>query len=184
MVEGGPADPAAGACTSWTCQAMATPAAARVRAELARIARGLRRAVERPRSAGRAGAGARTRAAARASFWSTRGTRGSIRTCDAFALAATVGATRHVVATKVDKLSRTRADPESRETRTGIRNGRLPVSATSGEGLDELWRLIARLSSQDNAAGDDAAAAARQRRSAAAGYDRALDAQGHERRPS
>jgi GTP-binding protein len=55
------------------------------------------------------------------------------------------GVVRHVVATKVDKLSRAERARNLRELDRVFGRAALPVSVTSGEGLDELWRLIARL---------------------------------------
>ena len=56
-----------------------------------------------------------------------------------------VGASRQVVATKIDKLSRSERTRNLREMERIFGTAALPVSATSGEGLDDLWRLIARL---------------------------------------
>lgn len=56
-----------------------------------------------------------------------------------------VGAARHLVATKIDKLSRSERGRSLKELERVFGTAALPVSATSGEGLDELWRLIARL---------------------------------------
>jgi GTP-binding protein len=58
---------------------------------------------------------------------------------------SSVGTTPHIVATKVDKLSRAERGRNLRELERVFGNAPLPVSATGGEGLDELWRLIARL---------------------------------------
>jgi GTP-binding protein len=55
-----------------------------------------------------------------------------------------LGLTRHVVATKVDKLSRAERARNLRTLEETFGTAALPVSATSGEGLDELWTLIAR----------------------------------------
>jgi GTP-binding protein len=63
----------------------------------------------------------------------------------AFRWLSTVGTTPHIVATKVDKLSRAERGRNLRELERVFGNAPLPVSATGGEGLDELWRLIARL---------------------------------------
>ena len=56
-----------------------------------------------------------------------------------------VGAAPLVVATKVDKLSRAERVRNLRELERVFGTAALPVSAPGGEGLDELWRLIARL---------------------------------------
>ena len=55
-----------------------------------------------------------------------------------------LGVERHVVATKVDKLSRAERDRNLKELGRVFGCAALPVSAANGEGLDELWRLIAR----------------------------------------
>jgi GTP-binding protein len=51
---------------------------------------------------------------------------------------------RHVIATKVDKLSRSERTRNLKELERIFGHAPLPLSAASGEGLDELWRLIAR----------------------------------------
>jgi GTP-binding protein len=58
---------------------------------------------------------------------------------------STVSTPPHIVATKVDKLSRAERVRNLRELERVFGNPPLPMSATGGEGLDELWRLIARL---------------------------------------
>ncbi len=58
---------------------------------------------------------------------------------------STVGPAPQIVATKVDKLSRAERGRNLRDLERVFGNAPLPVSATGGEGLDELWRLIARL---------------------------------------
>jgi GTP-binding protein len=58
---------------------------------------------------------------------------------------STVGAAPHVVATKIDKLSRAERARNLRELERVFGNPALPVSAAGGEGMDELWKLIARL---------------------------------------
>jgi GTP-binding protein len=58
---------------------------------------------------------------------------------------STVGTPPHIVATKIDKLSRAERSRNLRELERVFGVPPLPVSATGGEGLDELWRLIARL---------------------------------------
>ena len=50
-----------------------------------------------------------------------------------------------VVATKVDKLSRSERGRNLKELERIFGITPLPVSAAGGEGLDELWRLIARV---------------------------------------
>jgi GTP-binding protein len=56
-----------------------------------------------------------------------------------------IGIDRHVVATKVDKLTRAERAKNLRELERVLGTAALPVSAASGEGLDELWKLIASL---------------------------------------
>jgi GTP-binding protein len=50
-----------------------------------------------------------------------------------------------IVATKVDKLSRSERVRNLKELERVFGTPPLPVSATGGEGLDELWKLIARI---------------------------------------
>ena len=58
--------------------------------------------------------------------------------------------TRGVIGTKVDKLSRAERTRHGREFET-LFDGPVPmVSALTGEGLDELWKLIDRLLSSPN----------------------------------
>jgi len=54
-----------------------------------------------------------------------------------------VGVVRHVVATKVDKLTRAERVKNLREIERVFGTAALPASAVSGEGLDELWKVIA-----------------------------------------
>jgi predicted GTPase len=49
------------------------------------------------------------------------------------------------VATKIDKLARGERIRALREFESVFENSVLPVSAVTGEGLDELWKLIDRL---------------------------------------
>jgi GTP-binding protein len=56
-----------------------------------------------------------------------------------------LGIARHVVATKIDKLNRSERQRNLKEVERIFERTPLPVSAASGEGLDELWRLIARV---------------------------------------
>jgi GTP-binding protein len=53
---------------------------------------------------------------------------------------------RAVVATKIDKLSRNERVKNLKALERQLGMAALPISATSGEGLDDLWTLIARLS--------------------------------------
>jgi GTP-binding protein len=56
-----------------------------------------------------------------------------------------LGAPFHLVATKIDKLTRSERVRNLRTLETTLGMAPLPVSAASGEGMDELWRTIARL---------------------------------------
>jgi GTP-binding protein len=50
-----------------------------------------------------------------------------------------------VVATKIDKLTRQERVRHLKTLETEFNRAPLPISAVNGEGLDELWRTIARL---------------------------------------
>jgi GTP-binding protein len=50
-----------------------------------------------------------------------------------------------LVATKIDKLARGRRIRATRELESVFEHSVLPISAVTGEGLDELWKLIDRL---------------------------------------
>ena len=50
-----------------------------------------------------------------------------------------------IVATKIDKLARGERIRAMRELESVFEDAVLPVSAETGEGLDELWKLIERL---------------------------------------
>jgi GTP-binding protein len=56
-----------------------------------------------------------------------------------------LGLERHLVATKIDKLSKNERAKNLKMLETSLAMPALPVSAASGEGMDELWRTIARL---------------------------------------
>ena len=56
-----------------------------------------------------------------------------------------MGVDRHIVATKIDKLTRAERDRNLRELGRIFERAPVPVSASSGEGLEELWKLIARV---------------------------------------
>ena len=58
------------------------------------------------------------------------------------------GVMRHVVATKVDKLTRSERQRHLRELERLYSGPVLPVSAQTGEGLDELWKKIASLTAR------------------------------------
>jgi GTP-binding protein len=55
-----------------------------------------------------------------------------------------LGVSRHIVATKIDKLSRAERTRNLRELERTFGTAALPVSAESGEGLEELWQTIAK----------------------------------------
>ena len=55
-----------------------------------------------------------------------------------------------IVATKVDKLARGERIRALREFESVFEQAVLPVSAATGEGLDELWKLIERLRNSSN----------------------------------
>ena len=56
-----------------------------------------------------------------------------------------LGVDRYVVATKIDKLSRSERDRNLKELGRILGCAVVPVSAANGEGLEELWKLIARV---------------------------------------
>ena len=51
---------------------------------------------------------------------------------------------RHVIATKIDKLARAERPRNLKELERTFGTAALPVSADSGEGLNELWQKIAK----------------------------------------
>ena len=59
----------------------------------------------------------------------------------------------HVVATKVDKLTRAERDRNYRALQSSFHDAVLPVSVRTGEGLEELWKLITQLPKQTVVAG-------------------------------
>ena len=59
------------------------------------------------------------------------------------------GVTPAVVATKIDKLSRAERLRALKANEAAFEHPVLPVSASTGEGLDELWKLIERLTSRN-----------------------------------
>jgi GTP-binding protein len=59
-----------------------------------------------------------------------------------------IGVERATVANKIDKLSRSERAKNLRELERTLGTAALPVSAARGEGLDDLWALIARTSRQ------------------------------------
>jgi GTP-binding protein len=62
----------------------------------------------------------------------------------AFEWLTAMGDTPDVLATKVDKLSRAERTRNLREIARVFGRPPVPVSSTTGEGLDELWKLIVR----------------------------------------
>jgi GTP-binding protein len=56
-----------------------------------------------------------------------------------------LGFERRIVATKIDKLSRAERVRNLKELERTFGTAALPVSADSGEGLNELWQTIAKL---------------------------------------
>ena len=60
----------------------------------------------------------------------------------------TIGVERTVLATKIDKLSRSERAKNLKSLEQQLGTAPLPMSAVKGEGLDHLWTLIARLSRQ------------------------------------
>jgi GTP-binding protein len=58
---------------------------------------------------------------------------------------AQLGLTYHVVATKIDKLTRAERTRNLKAIGDTFGTAVLPVSAASGEGLDALWRMIVRI---------------------------------------
>ena len=67
---------------------------------------------------------------------------------DAAAWLQSLDTERAVIATKIDKLSRGERVKNLRELERQLGKAALPLSAASGEGLDDLWTLIARLTRQ------------------------------------
>ena len=63
---------------------------------------------------------------------------------DAAVWLQTLPVARAAIATKIDKLSRADRVKNLKELERQLGMAPLPVSATSGEGLDDLWKLIAR----------------------------------------
>jgi GTP-binding protein len=60
-----------------------------------------------------------------------------------------MGAEPYLLAAKIDKLSRAERARNLRVLGDMFETAALPVSAESGEGLDELWRLISRATAAD-----------------------------------
>ena len=58
---------------------------------------------------------------------------------------AQLGADTHIVTTKIDKLTRAERTRNLKTLGDTFDRAVLPVSAVTGEGLDELWRTIVRI---------------------------------------
>jgi len=71
---------------------------------------------------------------------------------------------RAVVATKIDKLSRAERRKALGQLESVFEDAVLPCSAATGEGLDELWKLIDRLANNNSRSRKAAAATAPPRR--------------------
>jgi GTP-binding protein len=56
-----------------------------------------------------------------------------------------IGVPLHLIATKIDKLTRSERARNLKALERTFGTAALPMSATDGEGLDELWKLIASL---------------------------------------
>jgi GTP-binding protein len=69
---------------------------------------------------------------------------------DAWRWLQTVADNAAVVATKIDKLARGERSRAMRELDSVFEHAVLPVSAVTGEGLDELWKLIDKLANSRN----------------------------------
>jgi GTP-binding protein EngB required for normal cell division len=67
---------------------------------------------------------------------------------EAWAWLANQPVSRAIVGTKVDKLTRAERTRHSRELESLFQTPVLLVSVQTGEGLDELWKLIARMASR------------------------------------
>ena len=67
------------------------------------------------------------------------------QSADALAWLRSLGVEPHVVATKVDKLTRAERARNLKTAQAALGTAVMAVSAATGEGLDELWRLIAQL---------------------------------------
>ena len=95
-------------------------------------------------------------AAIAAAYFASSGTRATLLLVDsrhpgldsdrqAHAWLSAVAGPPQIVATKIDKLSRAERARNMKEMERVFGNAPLPVSAAGGEGLDELWKLIARI---------------------------------------
>ena len=63
-----------------------------------------------------------------------------------------LGVARNVVATKIDKLTRAERARNLKTLENVFGTAAVPVSAASGEGLDALWRMIATIARDRDAA--------------------------------
>ncbi len=128
-----------GRSISWTCQAMGTRAAARTR-------HGNWLRSRKATSASARGPSEARPAEPRTALLLVDSRHPGLRAdLDAAAWLNRLGVTYHVVATKIDKLARSERAKNLKTLETTFATAVVPVSATSGEGLDELWRTIARL---------------------------------------
>ena len=71
-----------------------------------------------------------------------RVTRGSSRIARRRDGCEQIGVVTHIVATKIDKLTRSERARNLKTIGDTFGTAALPVSVASGEGLDELWRMI------------------------------------------
>ena len=67
-----------------------------------------------------------------------------------------LGVDTRVVATKIDKLTRSERARNLTALGNNFGTAAVPVSAASGEGLDELWRMIARIARDADRGKDEA----------------------------
>ncbi len=63
-----------------------------------------------------------------------------------------IGVATHIVATKIDKLTRSERARNLKAIGDTFGTAAQPVSAASGEGLDDLWRTIARIARDEDTA--------------------------------
>ena len=137
--------------TSWTCRATATRAAVTVRARRSRQLTAAYFAL-RGQGTGRDAAAGRGRSA-RPALVDARhpGPRQRSSALARLAGSGSAGQPR-VVATKIDKLTRAERTRAQRDLESAFDDPVLPVSAVTGEGLEELWKLIDGLRSCSGAA--------------------------------
>ncbi len=113
--------------------------------ELAQVASGYFRSGSRP-GPGVKGPGSGEPAAPRATLLLVDSRHpGLASDVDAHRWLTAVGGEPVIVATKIDKLTRAERTRNLKTLEQVFGTAPLPISAEAGEGLDELWRLIARL---------------------------------------